>query len=124
MKHLRILLIVLAAAVAPLAYSQALNPGPDQGSAGLLNQNEGLKSVKLYPNPSIEYLSVKFETPIAKRVKLNVHNIIGSEMPLESEVIDDFELHVKVKDFSAGVYLLSIRNDETGHKSAFKFLKK
>lgn len=123
MKYLRILLVVLAVTVVHLGYSQAPNSAPE-GMSGNPVQNESLKSVKLYPNPSVEYLSVKFEAPIAKRVKLNVHNIIGSEMPLESEVIDDFELHVKVKDFSAGVYLLSIRNDETGHKSAFKFLKK
>lgn len=116
-------MVVVAWAVAPLAYSQALNPATESISA-TPPQNENLKSVKLYPNPSIEYLSVKFETPIAKHVKLNVHNIIGSEMPLETEVIDDFELHVKVKEYSAGVYLLSIRNEESGHKSAFKFLKK
>lgn len=124
MKYLRGVLVLLVMAVGAMVMAQAPNPnGADQVS-GVPVQNESLKSVKLYPNPSVEYLSVKFETPIAKHVKLNVHNIIGSEMPLESEVIDDFELHIKVKDFTAGVYLLSIRNEQSGHKNAFKFLKK
>lgn len=124
MKYLRGVLVLLVMAVGAMVMAQAPNLNSADQVSGVPVQNESLKSVKLYPNPSIEYLSVKFETPIAKHVKLNVHNIIGSEMPLEAEVIDDFELHIKVKDFTAGVYLLSIRNEQSGHKNAFKFLKK
>ena len=122
MKHLRILLVLLAAITVTIALGQA--PAPDSGFPGNSQQHEQFKSVKLYPNPAIEFVSVKFETPQARKVKFSLHNIIGSEMPLESEIIDDFEVHIKVKDFSTGVYLLSIKNDDTGHKSAFKFLKK
>lgn len=125
MKHLRFLSVLLAMAIGSATFAQAPIPsGPEHGFPGVPSQHDGLKSVKLYPNPAVEYLYVKFETPQAKKVKLNVHNIIGSEMPLESEVIDDYELHIKVKDFSTGVYLLSVRNEETGQKNAFKFLKK
>lgn len=123
MRILRILLVVFLAVTAPVAFAQLPNSGLES-AVGAPPQNESLKSVRLYPNPSIEYLQVKFETPIARLVKLNVHNIIGSEMPLESEVIDDYQLNVRVKDYTAGVYLLSIRNGESGQKSAFKFLKK
>jgi hypothetical protein len=122
MKSVRILVVLLTAVTITVALGQA--PSPDGGFSGNPPQQESFKSVKLFPNPAIEYVSVKFETPQAKKVKFSVHNIIGSEMPLESEVIDDFEVHIKVKDFSTGVYLLSIKNDETGHKSAYKFLKK
>jgi hypothetical protein len=121
MKNLRILLVMLASVTVSVAVGQA--PAPD-GIQANPPQQELSKSVKLYPNPAIEFVSVKFETPQAKKVKFNLHNIIGSEMPVESEVIDDFEVHIKVKDFSTGVYLLSIRNEETGLKSAYKFLKK
>ena len=123
MKHLRIFLALLAAVTVTVALGQS--PAPDGGfSANNQPPQELAKSVKLYPNPAIEYVSVKFETPQAKKVKFSLHNIIGSEMPLESEVIDDYEVHIKVKDFSTGVYLLSIKNDVTGYKSAYKFLKK
>jgi hypothetical protein len=122
MKSVRILVVLLAVVTVMVSLGQA--PAPDGGFQANPPQQEAFKSVKLFPNPAVEYVSVKFETPQAKKVKFSLHNIIGSEMPLESEVIDDFEVHIKVKDFSAGVYLLSIKNDETGHKSAFKFLKK
>ncbi len=115
-------MVLLAAVTVSVALGQA--PSPDGGFPANPVQHEQFKSVKLYPNPAIEFVSVKFETPQARKVKFSLHNIIGSEMPLESEVIDDYEVHIKVKDFSTGVYLLSVKNDETGHKSAYKFLKK
>jgi hypothetical protein len=82
------------------------------------------KQVKLYPNPAVEYLTVKFETPQAKKANFVLHNIIGSEVETEKEIIDDFEVKIKVKDLSTGFYLLLIRNEETGLKGAYKFLKK
>jgi hypothetical protein len=122
MKHVRILLVLLAAVTVTVALGQT--PAPEGGFSANPAQHDQFKTVKLYPNPAIEVVSVKFETPQAKKVKFSLHNIIGSEMPLESEVIDDYEVHIKVKDFATGVYLLSIKNDETGQKSAYKFLKK
>ena len=122
MKRLKNLMVLLAAVAACTVYSQTLVP--DGGFLYSPSQQELSKSVKLYPNPAVEYVYVKFETPQARKVKFSLHNILGSEMPLESEVIDDFEVQIKVKDFLTGVYLLSVRNDESGLKSAYKFLKK
>jgi Secretion system C-terminal sorting domain len=82
------------------------------------------KQVKLFPNPAIEFLTVKFETAQARKAKLSIHNIIGNELETETEVIDDFEVRVKVKDLSTGFYLLFVKNEETGLKGAYKFLKK
>lgn len=121
MKHLRILAVLLALGTVSVAFAQI--PALD---ASFTNQpqQESVKSVKLFPNPATEFVSVKFDTPQARKVKFNLHNIIGNEMPLDAEVIDDYEVHIRVKDFATGVYLLSFKNDETGQKSAFKFLKK
>ena len=82
------------------------------------------KQVKLYPNPAVEYLTVKFETAQARKASFVLHNIIGSEVETEKEIIDDFEVKIKVKDLSTGFYLLLVRNEETGLKGAYKFLKK
>jgi hypothetical protein len=85
---------------------------------------ENVKQVKLYPNPAIEFLTVKFETPQAKKAKFVLHNILGSEVEVEQEVIDDFEVRIKVKELNTGFYLLLVRNEETGLKGAYKFLKR
>jgi Secretion system C-terminal sorting domain len=82
------------------------------------------KTVTLFPNPAVEFLTVKFETAQAKKAKFALHNIIGNELQLEYEVIDEFEVRIKVKDLSTGFYLLFIKNEDTGLKGAYKFLKK
>ena len=68
-------------------------------------------------------LNLKFEEPIAKEVKLELHSIIGNSLEVESEIVDDHEVRVKVKDLPAGYYLLDVRRSGTEH-SAFKFLKR
>jgi hypothetical protein len=82
------------------------------------------KSIKLFPNPTTDYLHVKFDHVKAENVTIVVHNVIGNEMKLEMEVIDQHEIQVKVKDLAAGYYLLAIRDDETKFRGTYKFLKR
>ena len=81
-----------------------------------------IKTVKIFPNPATEYLSIKFETPIAKSVKVTLHNIIGNSLDVESEIIDEYELRLKVKDLPTGYYLLALK-DEGNARGSMKFLK-
>ncbi len=111
----RSVLMVVAVSLVSLAVAQER---PESTSTDLSKQ------VKLYPNPAVEFLTVKFETPQARKVKLVLHNIIGSQLETESEVIDEYEVKIKVKDLSTGFYLLLVKNEETGLKGAYKFLKK
>lgn len=82
------------------------------------------RSVSIFPNPAVEYLNVKFESPIAKRTKLTVHNVIGNTVEVETETIDDFEIRLKVKDLPVGYYLLALRDEESNSRSTIKFLKR
>jgi hypothetical protein len=83
-----------------------------------------IRMVQIYPNPATEFISIKFETPIANKVKLSVHNVIGNVMEAETEVVNEFELRVKVKEFSTGYYLLSIKDERASLNSTYKFLKR
>lgn len=82
------------------------------------------KSAQVYPNPATDYLTLKFEAPIAKTVRLEFHSIIGTTVELEHEVIDDFEIKVKVKDLSMGYYLIGVHDAPSGSRAIHKFLKK
>jgi|SRR4051812_32033928 hypothetical protein len=82
------------------------------------------KSVKVFPNPAVDYVYVKLETIKAENVKVTLHNIIGTAMPVETEVVSTHELRVRVKDLSSGYYLLALKDDETGLKGTYKVLKK
>ncbi|GHM99467.1 hypothetical protein WSM22_09570 [Cytophagales bacterium WSM2-2] len=82
------------------------------------------KSVHIFPNPAVEFLTLKFETPIAKDVKLEFHTIIGTMIELEHEALDEYEVKVKVKDLSPGYYLVGIHDSHSNSRAIHKFLKK
>ena len=52
------------------------------------DRTDPIKSVKIFPNPATEYLSIKFETPLAKTIKPTLHNIIGNSLEVESEIFN------------------------------------
>lgn len=83
-----------------------------------------IKSVSIFPNPAIEYVSVKFEAPVAKQVRLTVHNVIGNTMELESEVVDEHEIKIRVKDLATGYYLISVKDERLNLSNTYKFLKR
>ncbi len=82
-----------------------------------------LKSAHVYPNPASEFVHVKFEQPIAREVNLELHSIIGNSLEVDAEVIDDFEVRVRVKDLPSGYYLLDVKKPGLA-RTAFKFLKR
>lgn len=82
------------------------------------------KSVHLFPNPATEYVHVKLDQFPAEKVKLTVHNIIGNEMDIETEVVNEDEIRVKVKDLASGYYLLAVKDDESKFRGTYKFLKR
>jgi len=87
-------------------------------------QREFSKSVQVFPNPAIEYLNVKFEEPVARRTNLILYNIIGSAMEAEKEVVDDYEVRLRVKDLPTGYYLLALKDEQSNQRGTFKFLKR
>jgi hypothetical protein len=107
--------------VAAIILSVASSFGQTKDSS--FGTTDPVKSVQVYPNPTSEFLNIKFETPIAEKSVFKIHNIIGNEMTLEVEVVDAFEVRFKVKDLHEGYYILAVQNSITGAKSTYKFLK-
>lgn len=123
MKTVKALLLTLVLASLGFA-TQAQNDGPHD-KVDMQSRTEFSKSsVQLFPNPVTEYLTVKFEEPVAKKTNLSLHNILGSIMETEREVIDDFEVRLRVKDLPTGYYLLSLKDEHTNQHGTFKFLKR
>ena len=67
---------------------------------------------------------VKNPAPIANKVRFSVHNVIGNTMELESEVIDEHEIRIRLKDPATGYYLISLKDERTNLSSTYKFLKR
>jgi hypothetical protein len=117
MRFFRLILIVILAFAFERGLAQS-QPEEPNAEARLT------KSVHLFPNPATEYVHVKVEEFPAEKVKLTLHSIIGNEMEIESEVVNEHELRVKVKDLAAGYYLLAVKDDEAKFRGIYKFLKR
>ncbi len=89
-----------------------------------LRAGDPVKSVQIYPNPATDYVTIKFESAVARTSKLAFHSIIGSSIELEQESIDDFEIRVKVKDLPVGYYIIVIHDPQNNSRAIYKFLKK
>ena len=83
-----------------------------------------IKTVEIYPNPATDFVNLKFEQPVANKVKLTLHNVIGNSLELESEILSDHEIKVRVKDYPTGYYLISVKDDRLSSAGTFKFLKR
>lgn len=119
MKRLYALMIMMMLA------SVALAQGPggfslEQGG----ERAETAKSVYLYPNPTTEWVHIRFESQSIDHVKVSLHNIIGNELRIETEKIDDHEMRIRVKDFDAGYYLVALKDDQSNFRGTYKFLKR
>ncbi len=82
------------------------------------------KIAQVYPNPAVDYLTIKFESPVAKTSRLAFHSIIGSSIELETEVLDEYEIRVKVKDLPVGYYVVAVHDPMNNARGIYKFLKR
>ena len=119
MKTLYILVFTFALAGAALAQG----PGGFRTEQGG-ERNDIARSVHLYPNPTTEFVHVRIESMNVDHIKVSLHNIIGNEVPIETEKIDEHEFRIRVKDFDAGYYLVAVRDEQTNFRGTYKFLKR
>lgn len=80
--------------------------------------------VRMYPNPTVDYINVRIENSTLAETNFTVHNIIGNVMEATVEPVGENEFRIKVKDLAPGYYLLAIRDDQGYFKETYKFLKR
>lgn len=120
MRFFKLFSVILMLSAFQLTRAQSQLEGPPQASAEV----NLTKSVHLFPNPATEFVDVQLDHFPAKDVVLTVHNIIGNELQVETEILDDRLIRVKVKDLTAGYYLLAIKDEESKFRGTYKFLKR
>lgn len=118
--HFLTFTLILFACVS--AFAQGPNGGKDEFPFQL--RTEPAKTIQIYPNPATEFINIKFEAPIANKVRVSIHNVIGNVMEVETESIDEHELRLKVKDLATGYYLVSVKDERVNLNSTYKFLKR
>jgi hypothetical protein len=111
-----------------IIFATFLGIGAVQGqSSNDFGQPERLdisKSVQIYPNPvEDDFLNVRVQHISLEGVKVSLHNIIGNEMKVEKELVDEHTLRIRVKDLATGYYLIGLNDDKQKLKGIYKFLK-
>lgn len=120
MRFIRLVLVVLGLSAFQLATAQS----QPEGRPEMAQEVNLVKSVHLYPNPATEFVDVQLDHLPAESVSLTVHNIIGNELQVETEVLEEDLIRVKVKDLASGYYLLAIKDEESNFRGTYKFLKR
>lgn len=82
------------------------------------------KTVHIFPNPAVDFVHVRLDLFSAANVRLSLFNLIGNEVQVETEIVDEHEIKVRVKDLNAGYYLLALKDDQDRFRGTFKFLKR
>ncbi|MBL6447132.1 T9SS type A sorting domain-containing protein [Fulvivirga sp. 29W222] len=83
-----------------------------------------INEVRMFPNPTADYLSVKINNSTLEEASFTVHNIIGNVVDVPVEIMGKNEYRFRVKDLAPGYYLLAIRDDQGYFKETYKFLKR
>ena len=120
MRFVKLVLVVLMLSALQLTMAQSQPDGPS-AAAPEVNLT---RSVHLFPNPATEFVDVQLDHFPAENVKLTVHNIIGNELQVETEILDEHLIRVKVKELATGYYLLAIKDEESKFRGTYKFLKR
>lgn len=91
-------------------------------------RNESLEPkaniVKMFPNPTVDFLMITIENSKLAEASFTVHNIIGNIVEAGVEKTGENEYKIKVKDLAPGYYLLAIRDERGYFKETYKFLKR
>lgn len=85
---------------------------------------EKRNDVKLYPNPTVDYLSVHIANSDLKDIRFTVHNILGNEVEVKIEQVDDDTFKIDAESLPTGYYLLAIKDDTKQFRETYKFLKR
>ena len=80
--------------------------------------------IDLYPNPSTQYINIKFENNrITDDFLLSIHSLIGNRVDFISEKIDDSQIRINIENFDRGFFFLIVDDKTTSRRKIVKFLK-
>ena len=80
--------------------------------------------VKLYPNPAIDYMTVSILNNTLKNPQVSVYSIIGNKIQVDIEEHENHLFLIDLRNFTAGYYLLVIKDPDVKFNKTYKFLKR
>ena len=98
-------------------YNQNLTQGFQQNSfkaiVGIIEVKDVTINVEAYPNPTTEFLNIKISgkntTLSAKEYDLTLYDMLGKEVQLDKNWIDDQTIRLDLKQIPTGMYMVNFR---------------
>ena len=112
------------------SYATAQSNGGDKDDSNMVGypgfQGERLEpklKIDVFPNPAIDNIFVRINTPNEPNFQFELYNIIGATLHVEPEEIERNYYKISVKELPAGYYLLMIKDPDQHFNQAFKIHK-
>ena len=100
------------------------NDGKMMGYPGFQGDRvEPKMKIDVFPNPAIDNIFVRIDTPGDPKLQFELYNIIGATLHVETEEIERNYYKIGVKEFPAGYYLLMVKDPDQHFNQAFKIHK-
>lgn len=76
-----------------------------------IQENNSLKPITIFPNPSSDFISVEFE--VAQGVEFMICNVLGENVSNMVKVIASFENQIKldISNLPKGIYMITVEED-------------
>lgn len=84
----------------------------------------GKIKIEVFPNPTTNYLTVDFSKLELTKPKIEIRNIVGSQMKTSVEKLSKGKHRIDVKDYPPGYYLVVLKDDRTKFRQTVRFSKK
>ena len=85
---------------------------PGVACVGVEEVLEGSNQLSLFPNPTQEGITLRFNEQISNGARIEVKNMLGQNV-YEVELASDKAIYINMENFEKGVYLVSFTNGDT-----------
>ena len=79
--------------------------------------------IDVFPNPAVENIFVRIDSPEELKLQFELYNIIGATLHVDPEEIERNYYKIGVKELPAGYYLLMVKDQDQHFNQAFKIHK-
>ncbi|MDP4282823.1 MAG: T9SS type A sorting domain-containing protein [Bacteroidota bacterium] len=81
--------------------------------------NDGVKTVKYYPNPAVSYINFEFEKSYDNSYSLIIFNFLGKKVT--DIKVTEQKITVSLSDYYRGVYIFQLRDKQGNIVESGKF---
>lgn len=79
-------------------------------------EDQSLRSLKLYPNPTSEIVNLKFNGSVEK-ISITLYNLLGQELANFEQQLDNGNTSIDISELKSGIYFIKV---ESGNYSTIK----